>query len=235
MIEAYITNLGKYNEGSLCGEWLKLPSTEEEVQALLSRIGVDGVLYEEIFITDYETDISGLSKCLGEYESVDELCYLASLLEDLDDWEMKTFEAALELGDDTNSVKSLINLSQNLDCYDLYSDVDNEEELGRYLIEEMNCLDIPDEIENYFDYEAYGRDYAISEGGIFADNGYIIRGYGGFTEYYSGRDDLPDECRIFAYPDPPSRMSVKEQLKMYGSMAQAQTSADKPALVREDR
>ena len=51
LFEAYITNLGKYNEGRLVGETLKFPATTEEVQALLKRIGVDGVRYEEIFIT----------------------------------------------------------------------------------------------------------------------------------------------------------------------------------------
>lgn len=29
--EAFVTNLGKYNEGMLVGEWLKLPTTEEEI------------------------------------------------------------------------------------------------------------------------------------------------------------------------------------------------------------
>ena len=54
LFEAYITNLGKYNEGRLVGETLKFPATTEEVQALLKRIGVDGVRYEEIFITSFD-------------------------------------------------------------------------------------------------------------------------------------------------------------------------------------
>lgn len=58
ILEAYITNLGKYNEGQLAGETLKFPTTTEEVQALLKRIGVDGVRYEEIFITPNLSPIS---------------------------------------------------------------------------------------------------------------------------------------------------------------------------------
>ena len=30
--EAFITNLGKYNEGELVGEWVKFPTTSEELQ-----------------------------------------------------------------------------------------------------------------------------------------------------------------------------------------------------------
>ena len=54
LFEAYITNLGKYNEGQLVGETLKFPATTEEVQSLLKNIGVDGVRYEEFFITAFD-------------------------------------------------------------------------------------------------------------------------------------------------------------------------------------
>ena len=30
--EVFITNLGKYNEGNLVGEWVKFPTTEEELK-----------------------------------------------------------------------------------------------------------------------------------------------------------------------------------------------------------
>ena len=60
LFEAYITNLGKYNEGELVGETLKFPTTTEEVQGLLKRIGVDGVRYEEFFITSFDGDVLGL-------------------------------------------------------------------------------------------------------------------------------------------------------------------------------
>lgn len=51
LFEAYVTNAGKYADyGVQVGEPLKFPTTTEEVQALLKRIGVDGVRYKEIFI-----------------------------------------------------------------------------------------------------------------------------------------------------------------------------------------
>ena len=54
--EAFVTNLGKYNEGMLVGEWVKLPTTEEEMQKVFERIGIGkqddfGQPYEEWFIT----------------------------------------------------------------------------------------------------------------------------------------------------------------------------------------
>lgn len=54
---AFITNLGKYNEGDLVGEWVKFPTTPEEMQKVFERIGIGqkddfGQPYEEWFITD---------------------------------------------------------------------------------------------------------------------------------------------------------------------------------------
>lgn len=98
LFEAYITNLGKYNEGELVGETLKFPTTTEEVQGLLKRIGVDGVRYEEFFITSFDGDVLELYDYLGEYENLDELNHLACLLSELDQgelWEIATSPEAL--------------------------------------------------------------------------------------------------------------------------------------------
>ena len=209
VLSAFVTNLGKYNEGILAGEWLKLPTDTETVQALFSRIGIDGVRYEEFFITDFESAIPGLHRYFGEYESLDELNYLASLVEELDD--PAKFEAALVYGDHSGSVQEIINLTQNLDCYELYAGVDNEEDLGRYFAEELNAIDIPDHIAQYFDYEAYGRDLAL-EGGEFVSGGYIENSGGNFVEHYGGREDIPEEYRVCAFP---KERSILETLKAF--------------------
>ena len=224
MIEAYITNLGKYAEGDLCGEYLKLPATKAEVEALLSKIGLDGILYEEYFITDYKTDIPALSSCLGEYESIDELNYLANLLTDID-LDTEKFKAALVYADRTHGAQDLINLAKNLDCYEFYPDIDSNEDLGRFYIEEMCALEVPEHLEGYFDYEAYGRDMYLNESSNFINGGYIVKTSDSFTEHYSGREDLPEEFKIFAYPDPPQKMPIQKQLEMYGGMVLTQNTA----------
>ena len=99
IFEAYITNLGKYAEGQLVGETLKFPATTEEVQSLLKNIGVDGVRYEEFFITAFDGDVMGLYDYLTEYENLDELNHLAHLISELDSDEIETLEAVLNKGD----------------------------------------------------------------------------------------------------------------------------------------
>ena len=70
LLEAYITNLGKYAEGQLVGETLKFPTTAEEVQSLLKRIGVDGIRSEEIFINRFDGGGLWLPEHLSGYESL---------------------------------------------------------------------------------------------------------------------------------------------------------------------
>lgn len=212
---------------------MKLPATTEEVQALLKRIHADGVRYEEIFITDYITDIPGLYDCLGEYESIDELNFLAALLDDMEQWEVEKFSAAVDFGDYT-SVPALINLTQNLDCFEFYPDVNNEDDLGRFYIEEMCALEIPEHLANYIDYEAYGRDMNLDEDGRFTDGGYVVRTGDSFTEHYSDRSDIPDEYRIFAYPEP--EKSIKKALKSYGKLiSETVTAHDRPQPTNTER
>ena len=46
--EAFITNLGKYNEGELVGEWVKFPTTSEELQKVFERIGIGSFSYTHL-------------------------------------------------------------------------------------------------------------------------------------------------------------------------------------------
>ena len=149
LFEAYITNLGKYNEGELVGETLKFPTTTEEVQGLLKRIGVDGVRYEEFFITSFDGDVLGLYDYLTEYENLDELNHLACLLSELEQSDLEKFEAVIDSGEHTSSVADLINLAQNLDCYEFYPGVEDDETLGRIYVEDMEAIDIPDHLLPY--------------------------------------------------------------------------------------
>ena len=204
---AFITNLGKYNEGALVGEWVKFPTTAEELKKAFERIGIGakddfGQTYEEWFITDYDCYVDGLYDLLGEYANLDELNYLASKLDDMSQDEYERFQAAMEIGDHTGSIQELINLTENLDCYDIYPDIHDNDDLGRYYIEELDAMQVPEHLRNYIDYEAYGRDIALEESGQFTDLGYVRDTGDSFHEYYDGeRGSIPEEYRVMTFQD----------------------------------
>ena len=79
--------------------------------------------------------------------------------------EYEQFQAAMEIGDHSGSLQEIINLTENLDCYDVYPDIRDHDDLGRYYIEELDAMQVPEHLRNYIDYEAYGRDVALEENG----------------------------------------------------------------------
>lgn len=81
-ISIYVTNLGKYNEGELIGEWVDLPIDNDELLEVYRRIGIN-TEYEEIFLSDYESEIEGITRYISEYTPIEELNALASELEGL--------------------------------------------------------------------------------------------------------------------------------------------------------
>ena len=151
MFEAYITNTALYPMmGIEVGTTVHFPTTTQEVQAALAKIGIDGKRYSEVFITSFDSDVLGLYDYLDEYENIDELNELGhALLEVRDKGGLETFEAALALGKHTGSVKDLINLTQNLDLYRFYPDISDDEGLGHLYADELGTIDIPEHIQGY--------------------------------------------------------------------------------------
>ena len=146
--------------------------------------------------------MDGLYDKLGEYENLDELNYLASKLDEMSQGEYEQFQAAMEIGDHSGSLQEIINLTENLDCYDIYPDIHDHDDLGRYYIEELDAMQVPEHLRNYIDYEAYGRDIALEEGGEFTDLGYVRDTGSSFHEYYDGEHgSIPEEYRVMTFQD----------------------------------
>jgi len=146
--------------------------------------------------------VDGLYNKLGEYENLDELNYLASKLDEMSQSEYAQFQAGMELGDHCGSLQEIINLTENLDCYEIYPDIEDYDDLGRYYIEELEVMRIPEHLQNYINYEAYGRDVAIDENGTFTDQGYVRDTGNSFHEYYDGeRGSIPEEYRVMTFQE----------------------------------
>lgn len=172
MIKVYITNLGKYNEGSLVGEWLELPTTEEQINETFNNIGINEE-YEEYFITDYETDIEGIT--VGKYSNLDMLNTMAENLSNLEEYELKQVIALLEGG--YIAQNDILNNDFDLDNYfflEIEVSFNTVSEALGYALADINEIESKlGDLVNYFDYEKYGRD-AIYGGVFVASNNIAI-------------------------------------------------------------
>lgn len=161
--EAYITNLGKYNEGELVGEWVEFPVSDEEIEEVFERIGIDGEEYEEYFVTDYEVeDGFDIATLLGEYVSIDTLNEVAEAFDNVDDEKLALAVVEVNV---PRSADELVELLENLDDYYLITFDEagghNDSDLAWYYIDSIigsiESLD-RETLERYFDYERFGRD-----------------------------------------------------------------------------
>lgn len=170
-IKIFLTNLGKYNEGCLMGEWVKLPVPADKLDEVLERIGIDGE-YEEYFITDYEASFANLN--LSEYTSIEALNGFAARLEELAEWEYEKLAAVLEY-ESVSSITDIMDIIEYLDDFVVLPDIEDDEGLGRYYAEECCTIEaIPAHLRSYFDYESYGRDIRLESVGCFTSYGYVV-------------------------------------------------------------
>ena len=167
------------------------------MQEVFKRIGI-GRRYEEWFISDYEFHIPNLYDLCGEYESLSELNYLAGKLITLNE-NTEFWQAVFDLGECADSVKDLINLTENLDCFDFLPGILDEYDLGYYWAEKSGCYDTSrmGPLADYIDYYGFGEDIYMSETGAFTDTGYIHMDSSSFIEVYDGNiENIPEEYRI---------------------------------------
>lgn len=188
MLNVWIGNLGKYNEGELVGEWLKLPVSKQELDTFLrEKVGLqltqeevdkalekDGVCYEEYMINDYETD---LPIKISEYENLDNLNLLATIAENVND--MDAINAYVDSQGEI-TLEELANLMEQEDAIAYFSFsndnyfMSSEEKMGYEMAEATGLLDTLQkmQIEDFFDFEGYGRSWENGDITIL-DNGYI--------------------------------------------------------------
>ena len=175
IIKGYITNLGKYNEGVLACKLISFPIDEDELNEALAAIGckytdengiVHNPLYEEFFFSDWECEIFDF----GKYESISDVNDIAERVENLMDYEQDVLKVILE--EHTSDVDEALRLVEGGN-YVIWSG-ESMADVAATIAEECGYLNsIPEHLQYYIDYEAWGRDLAI-EGTFLEGNGYFV-------------------------------------------------------------
>lgn len=158
-LKVYIANLGKYNEGELVGAWFTPPIDFDNVK---ERIGLNNE-YEEYAIHDYEAPFE-----ISEYTSIDEVNRLYELLEELDGTPIYDELSEIQ-GCWFSSLEELVEHRDDIHCY---SNCNDMEDVARSYLEETGIIsEIPSDLQNYFDYQAYGRDMELEGNFLVTSNG----------------------------------------------------------------
>ena len=148
----FITNLGKYNEGEMVGEWIELPATEEEIRQVLQRIGINDQ-YEEYFVSSFE----GFDPIdLDQHTSIAKFNQIAELIEDVD---MDILGAIMNAGYKLDDAVQMFN-DGDYTFLEADSGGHGNKDLALAYIEMRGGFSALDgeTKQNHFDYEQFGRD-----------------------------------------------------------------------------
>lgn len=173
ILSVFLTNLGKYNEGYLIGEWVQLPIEDDELEKVMERIGINE-FYEETFLTDWESPLRALYELVGEYSSIESLNEMVEQLEHISDDDIDILNAIYDI---TGDFDSMIQTYNNGD-YSVYYDCYTMEDVARVYLDETGAFSgLPDFVETYFDFESFGRDMKFEGSYSELDDGTIVQVY----------------------------------------------------------
>lgn len=189
-----VTNTETQAEG-----WLSLPAESDMFDNLLENIGLSKGDEPKMYsVSDYVITYGDLSDYISKGENIDELNYLASLLENFDDRDIETFIAAVECDGGDLTAEELINLAMNTEHYNLVEDMYDWDDYGKYLVEE-NIIEINRicDIEGYINFYQYGKDQAEENGAFLVNDAVLEKGSAMDKVYYHGNTaDIPYQCRL---------------------------------------
>lgn len=173
IVKIFLTNLGKYNEGELIGEWVSLPIDEDELEAVRERIGINEE-YEEEFLTDWESPVRAVYEHIGEYSNVESLNEIAMQLEIVPEGDYPILNAIYDM---TGNLDEMLNKYIDGD-FRIYDGCYSMEAVACTYLEETGAFhDLPSFIETYFDYESFGRDMKLEGSYTELDDGTIVEVY----------------------------------------------------------
>jgi hypothetical protein len=164
-IQIYLSNLAKYTEGRENGEWLTLPKSEEKLAEVFERIVGKG---NEHIILDYDAPFE-----IGEYENVFALneflidITLNGVTERTVNILSKVVDTQEELKEILESERYIIiNVDEHIQGWS--TNIVDDDIRGRVLhnlgFNTVFKVKVPEEMEDYIDWESVYRDLSINDG-----------------------------------------------------------------------
>lgn len=156
-------------------EHLYLPEEPLAITKALERLGApvpDVCSYQ----MQYCNKLSGeweeiLDGYLGK-ENIYDINNLAQIIDD-GEIDLDKLSAVMRYAD-TDSLYDVIRLAENIDEFEFMAGAKDSEDVGRKIIEDE--FDIPIDLENYIDYNAFGEDYSTEHNGKFVGTGFVCMG-----------------------------------------------------------
>lgn len=162
-----------YNNNKLNFVWLDLPATDEEIENAIKQLNITTITEGDgFFVSDTSTDldVDGDFLHASNIEQLKEINEIIKNIDDMNEYELEEFNAILQYTGSKYFQEAVDIFEKGNYLY--YGEVSNLYHLGELAVEN-GYIDVPDNLINYIDFEAVGRDIACSNSGGFTQNGYI--------------------------------------------------------------
>ena len=153
-------------------EFLYLPCEDEAIDKALARLGAP---------TPDDVELSWEDHCIGSAKWVERFKEIASeegvyelnrLVAAVNGVDMEKLWAVAEYAE-AEDAGQLARLAKNIDCFTVIKDAVDCNDVGRYVVERNDCYAVPPELEDYFDFSAFGAHIAEEYYGKFVGGNFI--------------------------------------------------------------
>lgn len=154
------------------GTFLCLPLTQTQIERAMLRTGINCYADMRLRFMGSELPVEIEVVLDMEHTSLTELNELCRVVEPLTPLARTRLGAAVLLAQ-PESASQVRQLAENLDQFDFVLGVQTPQEYGKYMIKESENFEYDENLEDYYDFEKYGRERMEHEGGVFNQRGYI--------------------------------------------------------------
>ena len=174
-------------------EYLYLPCEEKAIAKALARLGT-ALENAKITLEDFSVNNPKWFerfKQIAADEGVYELNGLANAINSADT-DLKKLWLVAEYAE-VEEAGQLARLAENIGCFKVIEDVSDYEDVGRYIVDNNDCYALHPELEDYFDFNGFGKHIAEEYGGKFVGGNFIY-------------NDTDTSLLDILYPDKPITM-----------------------------
>ncbi len=149
--------------------WLYLPMPQEQISRMLIRGSAET---HHITMNSMKLSDKVMEAIEDSGSDVYSLNLMCAAVSKLNKAERSKLDAVVDMAH-PDSPEQITQLVRNMDLFDFCPDVYDHASYGRYMIQESGRFDYDANLDEFYDYRAYGQQKMSSESGCFVANGYV--------------------------------------------------------------
>ena len=178
-------------------EYVYLPDNDLSISKAVVRLGAPNIESCKCEITEYTTDISAIKNTLNRILEIEGLYavnktayYIAN-----DDVVLTKLHALIDYAESEDS-GTVCALSKAINKFTFIEDIDDDEAVGRYFVENDSDYEVHSDLEKFIDYGEFGKWLRQNMDGKFVGDGYVSMNNGYTTlenvleEFSTGEQEI---------------------------------------------